>query len=281
MTPNFLGIGVPRAGTTWLHRSLVSHSQVYVPSRRKEVSYFNSYYERGIGWYAKFFPKDNVDIQYQAIGEITPNYFFCPACPARIAQIKSIKKLILILRDPVDRLFSCYKHISPNKNYSKFFESFLSDYPEMVKQGFYATHLERYLQHFELKQILVLIYEDMFKNISDTQKKVADFLEINSDGFSKFNGAKIISKSYNPKHRITYAFTARLNRWLRSHDLDYIVNLAIRLQMKKLFGQGNSFTPMTQETKTFLKQTYKSEIEQLELLLHKDLKRWKQQDEDA
>ena len=53
--PTFLGIGVPRGGTTWLHTTLISHPDVYMPTRRKEVRFFDRYYERGLGWYETFF----------------------------------------------------------------------------------------------------------------------------------------------------------------------------------------------------------------------------------
>ena len=54
--PTFLGIGVLRGGTTWLHELLVSHPDVYVPARCKETYFFDLYYERGLEWYEGLFP---------------------------------------------------------------------------------------------------------------------------------------------------------------------------------------------------------------------------------
>jgi hypothetical protein len=95
--PTFLGIGVPRAGTTWLHGLLDSHPDVYVPSRRKEVSFFDLHYGRGVEWYKRFFPADSETARYQAIGEITPFYFYGRDCPERISRM-SVSKLLLMLR---------------------------------------------------------------------------------------------------------------------------------------------------------------------------------------
>ena len=53
--PTFLGIGVQRAGTTWLHTLLNSHPDVYMPTHRKEIRFFDRYYERGLSWYEEFF----------------------------------------------------------------------------------------------------------------------------------------------------------------------------------------------------------------------------------
>ena len=67
--PTFLGIGVPRAGTTWLHQLLSAHPDVFLPSRRKEVRFFDRHHEEGQGWYEGFFcPPDEAD-RYSAIGE--------------------------------------------------------------------------------------------------------------------------------------------------------------------------------------------------------------------
>ena len=49
--PTFLVIGAQRAGTTWLHLVLQSHPHIYMPKRRKEVHFFDWYYDRGVGWY--------------------------------------------------------------------------------------------------------------------------------------------------------------------------------------------------------------------------------------
>src|SRR4051812_32958483 len=103
--PTFLGIGVPRAGTTWLHELLSSHPEVYVPVRRKELSFFNLYYDRGTRWYQKFFPSEAEADRYRALGEITPYYFYGPECPERIARL-GVGKLLLILRHPVERAWS-------------------------------------------------------------------------------------------------------------------------------------------------------------------------------
>ena len=78
--PTFLGIGVPRAGTTWLHQLLSAHPDVFLPSRRKEVRFFDRHHEEGQGWYEGFFcPPDEAD-RYSAIGEISPQYLYCDAC---------------------------------------------------------------------------------------------------------------------------------------------------------------------------------------------------------
>jgi hypothetical protein len=54
--PNFLGIGVAKAGTTWLTALLATHPDVYLPTKLKDIRYFNNYYDKGSDWYQSFFP---------------------------------------------------------------------------------------------------------------------------------------------------------------------------------------------------------------------------------
>jgi hypothetical protein len=273
--PTFLGIGVPRAGTTWLYELLDSHPEVYVPARRKEVSFFDRFYNRGIQWYAQFFPKDDKASQFQAIGEITPHYFFCPECPERIARIASITRLLLILREPADRAYSYFKHIAPIDNYSKSFEDFLCDYPEIVQEGFYSKYLENYLRHFGREQLLILIYEQAMGAVPQTRDIIARFLDVDSDRFPPGVGTRVVNKSYNPQFRRAYAIAANIDRRLREGDMDWLVNLAIGLGIKKSFGKGDPPSPMKEQTRCYLKGIYADEIRELELLLEIDLQCWK------
>ena len=174
--PTFLGIGAARSGTTWLHELLVSHPDIYVPTRRKEVRFFDQYFERGLHWYQEFFPPDSGAGQYRAIGEISPGYYRCPSCPARIASIPSITSLILMVRNPMDRAYSHYGLVVREGRTSETFEDFLSIEPQAVQWGFYSRYLESYLRYFKRDQILVMIYEHTMADVQGAKERLASFL---------------------------------------------------------------------------------------------------------
>ena len=144
--PAFLSIGTQGTGTTWLHRSLASHPDVYVPTRRKEVHFFDRSYDLGIQWYEKFFPSDAPAGKYKAVGVITPACLFCAHCLERIASIPSLTKLILMLNDPIDRVYSNYSLRVKQRNYSGTFETSLAHHPGMIEWGFYSHGIGNYFR---------------------------------------------------------------------------------------------------------------------------------------
>ncbi len=275
--PTFLGIGAPRSGGTWLHELLASHPEVYVPTRRKEVYFFDLYYDRGLSWYESFFPAESEASRYQAIGEITPTYIYRPYCPERIASIPSITRLILILRNPLDRVYSQYGLLVKNGECSGSFEDFLGDRPQVIEKGFYSRYLRNYYDYFDRDQILVLIYEHATADLAGTKYSLARFLGVATDRFPESAGLRVVNRSYVPRARLAYAFSRKVAWHLLRYrwDLDWVVNLGKRLGVERLFGDAGPPPAMRQETRQHLEETYADEVKELESLLNTDLACWR------
>lgn len=275
--PNFVGIGVPRSGTTWLHALLDAHPDVAMPQRRKEIHFFDDCYERGTQWYESFFPRDSERARYKAVGEITPRYLYIQECPGRIAAMPSIQRIILLLRNPVERAFSDYILRMKLDNYRGSFEQFLIDKPRHLDRGFYTDHIKEYLKYFPFEQMAILIFERMFQDIPATRNQIADFLDINANRFPAGAGAAQVNSSALPKLRTAYSLASRTSLWLRRRDLDFIPNLFTKsLGTKRLFGRSKQ-SPRGPSSKTRLRlfETYANDIEALERLLGFDLDIWK------
>lgn len=107
--PRFLIIGAQKAGTTSLFDYL-SHHPYLVPSRQKEVCFFSNdeLYQKGEAWYHSHFPMPYRVLKGSLAYEATPEYLFYPQCPERIFQYNAGMKLIIILRDPVERAYSAW-----------------------------------------------------------------------------------------------------------------------------------------------------------------------------
>ena len=104
--PDFLGIGTQKGGTTYLHGLLKQHPQVYL-AHPKELHFFSLHQHRGLEWYGHHF---DAAAAGQCCGEITPYYLFHPLAAERIAAALPKVKLIVLMRDPVERALSQYFH---------------------------------------------------------------------------------------------------------------------------------------------------------------------------
>lgn len=104
--PNFLCVGASKTGTSSMHAVLQQHSQIFLP-KTKETHFFHKNYGKGMDWYKAHYTGASNET---AIGEICPTYIYNPESPERIAKIigKDVK-LIFILRNPADKMFSNYK----------------------------------------------------------------------------------------------------------------------------------------------------------------------------
>jgi hypothetical protein len=273
--PTFLGIGAPRCGSTWLHELLASHPDVYVPVARKEVRFFDLYYDRGLLWYEQFFPGDIEASRYQAVGELSPTYLYCPECPQRIADVPSITKLLLIVRNPVDRAYSRYGFHVQYEGFSGSFEHFLARHPYAIEEGLYEQSVKQYHRYFKREQMLTLVYEHSVAEVAQTKEALARFLCIAADRFPENTGTEVVHRSYLPKRgRAVYAFLTAIARKLQEQDMDWAVGWARRVRIRRLFGEGRSLPPMKEETRRHLKSIYEKQITELESLLQIDLSCW-------
>ena len=102
--PDFMIIGTQRGGTTSLYQYLVAHPDIG-RAYRKEIHFFDRYFDNGIDWYLAHFP---VRGEHQIVGEASPFYVFHSDVPRRILTVAPQAKFILLLRNPVDRAYSQY-----------------------------------------------------------------------------------------------------------------------------------------------------------------------------
>lgn len=183
--PSFLGIGAQRSGTTWLYAQLLGHPQVFVPTRRKELHYFDWNHDRGAGWYERWFPSPEELARggYRASGEITPEYLLDESAPARIAGALPEVRLIAMLRDPVDRAFSQYCFRVQRFGERRTFERFYAERPDARRRGQYAARLAEYRRYFPSERFLVLVAESAFSRPQQAVRELARFLSVDESGF--------------------------------------------------------------------------------------------------
>jgi hypothetical protein len=273
--PNFLLIGAQRAGTTLLHHILSTHPEVYVPGSRKEIHYFDWYYERGLEWYQSYFPRESAAARYRAVGEATPDYLATPEVAGRIHAVLPDCRLIVILRNPVDRAYSWYNYWRRNHSERIDFARFLEVNPTALDWGLYHKHLKRYLDLFPHESLLVLLYEDFVRDPDPGLAQTARFLGL---GRPFPESGDLLKRKINasdiPRFGQAFAAARHLGSLLMRQDLNWPVRAAKRLGVPQWFGHTAPPPPLDPSTRARLAAFYRDDIDQLSILLRRDLGIW-------
>jgi Sulfotransferase domain. len=273
--PTFLGVGVPRAGTTWLHACLESHPDVYMPVRRKEIRFFDRHFDEGIEWYEAFFCTAEEAVTYRAIGEISPQYLYDDDCPARIAATLPGVKLLLTLRHPVDRAYSNYGFTVQRAKYRASFEEFVQSRPSVLERGFYSRYSRRFLEYFERDRILALLFEETFADLDAAKGKLAGFLGLDVARFPADAGTSRVNPSSVPAFGAVSGLAVKTGRRLRRLGLEPAVDLARRAGIQKVIARGKPLPRIDPNLRLELSKAYAEEFTELERLLGLDLARWR------
>jgi hypothetical protein len=203
-----------KSGTTSLYEYLCQHPDI-IPAKEKELQFFSKRFKKGLLWYKSQFPSLLSQNQKGITGEGDPYYLFHPHAPKRIYETMPHVKLIVLLRDPVDRAFSHYNYINRRIKGSfeeaikkeiegiqkerkkmlkgeNYISTFYRDY-SFLSRGKYIEQLMAYEKYFNRKQILVLKSEDLFKDPQKVVNQVFEFLNLPKYKIGKF-------KVYNKRH---------------------------------------------------------------------------------
>ncbi|MBT1002479.1 sulfotransferase [Paenarthrobacter sp. DKR-5] len=110
MLPSVIIIGAQRSGTTTLYRMLSSHPAVLRPTASKGIGYFDVNYDRGMRWYQGHFPLARQRPAGAVTFESSGYYSYHPLAVRRLAADLPEVKLLMMLREPVDRAYSAHRH---------------------------------------------------------------------------------------------------------------------------------------------------------------------------
>jgi len=187
---DFIGIGAPKCGTTWLSAQLEAHPQIgFAPA--KEVYYFADTtlrrfagqelrcFERGDNWYHEQFPP--LDGTISCRGEFCPSYLYSEQAAVRIAAYNPEIKLLLCLRPPVDMIYSWYWY-NRNAAVASLPKTFaeMMEHPFLRDLGCFAKHLRPYVERFPAANFLVVQFDAIRRTPDEACRRVYEFLGIDS-----------------------------------------------------------------------------------------------------
>jgi hypothetical protein len=247
LLPDFIIIGARRCGTTSLYHYLTQHPCV-MPALKKEIFYFTDYFQNGLDWYRGHFPT-RIEKRFRRMrrggnvitGEATPSYLYDPLVARRIHEMNPNMKILVILRNPVDAIYSAYylglKHRTYTAQEVQFENCILEDLERaanrrhygsasisvaekrgLISHGIYIEHLKPWFDLFPDEQIKVLITEEFFPSPDEGFQEVLSFLGVPPCGLKAYQKLNTLNyPDMDPLIRSQLAdFFAPYNRRLES-----------------------------------------------------------------
>lgn len=291
--PNFLIVGAAKSGTTSLYYNLKKHPQIYMPDNIKE-SYFltgndfsdinpvgGNYGENSITTIEEYELLFSDAIGCDVIGEVTTGYlYFYKETIPNIKKYLGSPKILIVLRNPVSRAYSNYLHhvrdgyencsfeeairLQERRNRENYWWGY-----QFIKAGRYYLPVKAYMDEFD--SVKVMLFDDLKKNPSGFYCEIMQFLNVDA------NYACFSSEKYN-KTGVPKSFM--LNSFLNKPSvmkgiIKNLVPSSLRKQMRNKISQYMLEKPeMNLDTKEYLINVFKDDIEKLSALIGRDLMHW-------
>ncbi|MGL5857518.1 MAG: sulfotransferase [Angustibacter sp.] len=236
--PDFVGIGVQKAGTSWWHALILGHPQVVAPAASdpqpaKELHFFDRFWDgevpdSTVAAYQRYFPRPDGWVA----GEWTPRYMADPWTMPLLARAAPDAKLLVMLRDPIERYISGLTHSLVHGLARNAYTA-----AEAYHRGFYAAQLRQVYEHFPRSQVLVLQYEQCRQRPAQELERTFRFL-----GLGAMDPAPAFDQQVNVTRRAKEVIAPSLRSSLEHayrRDIEELPELApeIDLSLWGTFGR--------------------------------------------
>lgn len=302
--PTFIIIGAGKSGTTAIHEYCDQHPEVFM-TRIKETNFFElegqkvhytkaedplllNHYPQSINNlkdYQALYLEAGEEVK--ALGETSPMYLYGKRAPEQIKAYVPEARLIAILRQPTDRLYSRFLHLCRDGDQpTERFEDALDRNTiwwkrnDLVQEGFYYTHLKRYFERFDRSQLKVFLYEDLRKNPEQLMEDLFTFIGVDPAFRPSLETEYNVSgKPKSPLIDTLIGSNSILIRTAKALAPGFVNKLksspTAQKRLTDLRKKNLDRTPPSPEIrKRFLDEVYGEEIQQLGQLLGRDLSHW-------
>ncbi len=300
--PNFLIIGTPKGGTTSLYLYLCQHPEVYMSEPKETRFFISEEYEKGLEFYWDNYFKGWKG--QKAVGEATPFYLTNPLAAPRIKQHLPEAKLIAILRNPIDRAYAAWWMQVCNGKEKRSFEEVVNQslqriragdgpnldeekginepltpgkrvYYTILEVGYYAQHIQRYLDLFPASQFKITYSEDLRKDPRGVVRDVCNFIGVEPALLATDGTAWNVGMDTSEGAARLFGRFNRFAKWLGLHE---VVSLETKEELRKRVASYLSFfgkkPEVSKEIRKVLIGHYYSHNRELEKLTGRDLSHW-------
>ena len=295
--PNFFIVGAAKSGTTSMHYYLKQHPEIFM-TEQKETNYFVFKGQRvefkGPGddeYINKFSITDEKEYfnlfksvkNEKIIGESSPAYLYYHKTAAlNIKHFNPNSKIMIILRNPIERAYSQYSYFKKLGREKKQFKEAIFDEENRIKNGWewawfylktglYYEQVRTFLEIFN-DNVLILILKEFQKKPLKHFKKIFDFLEVDNKFIPFFSRLQNVSSER--ENFINGVIDSGNDSILKKFGRALFPRKYRLLIKYKINLKNKSKLKMDKEMKEYLKDYYKKDIEQLSHLLNKDLRFW-------
>tara|TARA_B110000093_G_scaffold5295_1_gene5134 strand:+ start:1491 stop:2399 length:909 start_codon:yes stop_codon:yes gene_type:complete len=297
--PNFLIVGAAKSGTSSLHNYLNQHPQVFMPSYNKEgmkvkeprfliKDLVEHRLHNGVWTFDEYQLLFNKVTDEKAIGESTVLYlyYFEEAIKNIKYRLDKNTRIIIMLRNPVDRAFSAYNHVARSVKEQLSFEEALEIEHERLEldptltpmvmykdMGLYCNMVKAYLDNFE--NVHIIMYEDFKNDTAKEVKKTLEFLGLDSKvSLDTLSNHNVGGKSWKTPFFKHFFVKDNLVKKLFRKAFSFSVRKKARIFLESILKQTSN--PINQGTRDNLVVFFKEDVSKLEKLLRINLKHWKE-----
>ncbi|MFN0188185.1 MAG: sulfotransferase [Bacteroidia bacterium] len=311
--PNFLVAGAAKCGTTTLYHYLRQHPDVYM-SPIKEPNHFSTdiqpkhfsaeykLYEKSKNLnIEKYVSGDMQEEQWgayvlnrehylqlfkfakgkQRIGEISNSYMFSDEAALNIKKEFPSMKIVMILRQPAERAYSHYlANLRDGRTTRPFREEVENDDAKSLhgwcishlyyELGLYAEQIKKFQDHFPMEQVKIFLFDDLKTNNHSLANELFTFLGLRTDISIDYNERH--NEARVPKNPGLIKFVTQLGI---KRKLFRAIPKAWQKKAKDSFFKEGKVPEMSEEDKKWMTSRYVKQIEQLEILIQRDLTSWK------
>ena len=272
--PNCIYVGPGKTGSTWLFEFFKIHPDVFV-TPAKDLYFFDVNFGRGMPWYEKQFSGAKSE---EVVAEICHDYIVSEEAPGRIAKSLPGVKLMMFLREPVERSYSAFLYRVKHGVMTGTFGEAMQEHPQIFRNSFYADFIRVYLEHFDAKDILLFAFDDLKEDPQGFADQICDRLSINRieipDSMQK-PALKAAKARFLPAAKLVKAAAVKA----RQLGLVKIVgvlksNRVLRRFLYRDYSDGEMPTPSIEESDRLRKEVQAS-VHELDAMMGTDFcKRW-------
>lgn len=259
----FLVVGCERCGTTWIDAALRTHPDVFLPVQ-KQTYFFDRNFEEGPDWYLANFVETG---DATAVGEVATGYCLPHAVP-RMAALLPHARLIMAMRNPIDRAYSNYMSRREQMGWTSMDDA-IEKSPDLLERGHYAEQAEALLEHYDRSQIEFVFFDDLESDDRAYLRRILEFIGVDPDFESSMIGQAKNSAMFPRARKFMHAVGLKplLVRVSRSGLGD-----SIRRARRRMGGRA--YTPLDEATRERLREHFKPWNERLAKLTGRDLGHW-------